>query len=88
MNMLILAAAAAISTAPVSGSATLQSAAPAPAANDVLVCRQEVVMGSRLPVKVCASRASRATAEGRSRQDRQALERMQGGGFTGRAHIN
>lgn len=88
MNIFVLAAAAAISTAPVSGSATLQPAAAMPAANDFLVCRQEAVLGSRMPVTVCASRASRAAAEGRNRQERQMLERLQLGAFTGRAHIN
>jgi len=87
MNILILAAAAAIAGPPASGAATLQPVAAKPA-NDFLVCRQEAVLGSRMPVKVCESRATRANAEGRARQARQAIERVQDGGFAGRAHIN
>ena len=87
MNILILAAAAAITAAPAPGAATLQPVAAKPA-SDFVACRQEAVLGSRMPVKVCESRATRATAEGRARQARQTLSQMQDGGFAGRAHIN
>lgn len=68
------AAPAAAPAAPAAPQATVDGAPVVKVKRDDMLCKQEEVLGTRIPKKVCYTRAEQ---EARSQQDRQNVERMQ-----------
>jgi hypothetical protein len=77
--ILLSDAAPAAATAPIPAVATTPAAAPVSASGakvdrDTVVCHMEPVLGSRIPTKVCTTKAQ---AEDRAQQQQMDLQRMQ-----------